>query len=262
MKIGIFDSGIGGLGIYQEITKIIPNISTIYIADTASCPYGEKSVSEIKALCQKNAQFLLQHKVEIVVVACNSASVSALIWLRNKFPNTPIVGVVPVIKKAALISKKIGILATRRTIESHYLRNLVNQFCPKSLGYKTLYQPCSELVDYIENFDKKQNLRLSQVLKVCTERLIKQQVDVIALGCTHFPFVKKEIQKIVGKNVIILDSNGAVAKQVKKIADSCNNANSQKSVHQFFTTGDVGKVTKVAQVLLKNKQIRFKSIKY
>ena len=259
MKIGIFDSGVGGLGIFDEIRKRIPKASIIYIADSINCPYGEKPTKRIQAICKKNTKFLLNLGADIIVVACNSASVSALNWLRTQFTKVPIIGVVPVIKTAAKMTKKIGVLATKRTINSKYFQGLIDEFAPQEEGYKIVYQSCGKLVDVVEQGDDKD---IFIVLTKCLKPFIKNKVDYIVLGCTHFPFAHDQIKKVLGRKVKILDSNAAVARQVKRVATGMRNSECriQNEKYQFYTSGDVEKVSKVSQKLLRDKSIKFKQI--
>ena len=278
--IGIFDSGVGGLGIFLEAKKLLPKENILYLADTKNCPYGEKSTEEIKRICKHNVDFLIKHGAKIIVVACNTASVSALEYLRLQFPNIPIIGVVPVVKTAAKITKnkKIGILATKRTVESSYLKNLVQEFCPKEKGFEINYQAANELVEEVENgyfchqpktgvFLAESQKRFSMALATNFSRhgspiidkvqrnldpLINAKVDVVALGCTHFPFLRNEIESILGKKVKVLDSNSAVARQIARVL--VNNKqlslNNKKPIYKFFTSGDVAKLQRQARDLI------------
>jgi len=239
-NIGIFDSGVGGLGIFSEIKKILPKENILYLADTANCPYGEKSVEKIKEICKKNTEFLINEGAKIIIVACNSASVSALNYLRSEYPNIPIIGVVPVVKTASEITKKkrIGILATKATINSEYLKGLIKEFCP---GIKVYYQPAGGLVDIVEGYYFKKQPEIDKKVAKNVKELTAKNIDVIALGCTHFPFLRKEIEKNAGPNIKILDSNGAVARQVKRVLKN-NKSLLDKNNPQyvFYTTGQKG----------------------
>jgi len=235
--IGIFDSGVGGLGIFSEIRKLLPKENILYFADTANCPYGEKSIAKIKEICWKNTEFLIDQGAKIIVVACNSASVSALNYLRSEFPDVPIIGVVPVVKTAAKITKnnRIGILATEATVDSDYLKGLVNEFCA---GKKIYYQKAGELVDLVENIYYKKQPEIEKKVRNSIRPLISNGVDVIALGCTHFPFLKKEIEKLTGPKITVLNSNGAVARQVKRVLYKNKDfIENETPKYVFYTTG-------------------------
>jgi glutamate racemase len=241
-NIGIFDSGVGGLGIFQEVKKLLPRENITYLADTANCPYGDKSTQTIKEMCQRNTQFLIDMGAKIVVVACNTASVSALNYLRSEFPSIPIVGVVPVVKTAAEITKnkRIGILATKRTLESDYLKGLVNEFCPRENKYQIYCYASGDLVNLVENIDRYNEGEIAKKVQNSVKPLVRNGVDVIALGCTHFPFLKDEIKKIAGEKVVVLDSNGAVARQVQRVLTKNKQLSEQtgESEYKFYTTFD------------------------
>ena len=129
-SIGVIDSGLGGLSIWRQIVKKLPKESTIYLADSKNCPYGSNSSEEIYQLSKKLVTFLVQKKVKLIVLACNTITVSCLDKLRKEFPKTPIIGTVPVIKTASEITKnnKIGVLSTARTARSKYQKKLIKTF--------------------------------------------------------------------------------------------------------------------------------------
>jgi len=228
--IGIFDSGIGGLTVLQEIISLLPSESTIYVADQAYFPYGEKTNKEIQKRTEKICQFLIKNKVKLIVVACNTATVAAIDFLRKKF-SLPFVGLEPAIKPAAKMTKTgiIGVLVTRRTAKSRRQRKLIEGFAQ---GKKVVTVDGSELTPLIE---AGQEVRL--VLEKLLLPLKKLRVDVLVLGSTHYPFLKKQIQAIMGPRVKIIDSGKAVAKQVKRVLKENNLLSSQgKGKRLFFTT--------------------------
>lgn len=257
--IGIFDSGVGGLSIFKEIKKLFPDESIIYVADSKFCPYGNLPPKEIKNRSSKITHFLLSKKVSIVIVACNTATVISLFYLRKKF-NLPIVGVVPVVKTAATLTKKkqIAILATKPTLESQYHKNLIRDFCQ---GIKVTGQDCSGLVFWVEK-GKTEGKKIDNLLKKYLKPLIeKEKIDAIALGCTHFPFLAPRIRKIVKNKVFILDSGPAVARQVKRVLSAENLLEKNKNPEYiFYTTGDKDKFEKVAGQLLKKNNIKARKI--
>lgn len=235
-QIGILDSGVGGLSIWQEIVKQLPHESTIYIADSKNCPYGTRSTEQIYRLAKQLAQFLLKRQVKLVVIACNTVAVTCLSKLRHDFPDIPIIGAVPVIKtaRAKTKTKKIAILSTSTTANSLYQKNLIDQFAKdaevKSIG-----------LDILVRFVEKGEIggeRLQVILKKTLSPLVRNGFDVIVLGCSHFPFLKNEIQKTVGKNVLLLDSGGAIARQVGRVLTRNKALSKVKAKHSFFTTGD------------------------
>lgn len=240
--IGVLDSGVGGLTVWKEIVKELPNESTIYIADSKNVPYGPKTAGEIHKLARKLVQFLLKNKVKLIVVACNTITVTSLSKLRKEFPQIPIVGTVPVVKTAAEKTKKrkIGILSTVRTAESRYQKDLIEKFA-KDL--EVLNIGTDKLVPLIEKGDHVKMIQI--ILQQELKPFVDAKVDVLALGCTHFPLIKNEIQKIIGSNVLILDSGAAITRQVRRVLTNNDILSNSVSNHKFFTTGDKSLFNKV-----------------
>ena len=254
--IGILDSGIGGLSIWRQIVKKLPNESTIYLADSKNCPYGSNSSEEIYQLSKKLVTFLVQKKVKLIVLACNTITVSCLDKLRKEFPKTPIIGTVPVIKTASEITKnnKIGVLSTARTARSKYQKKLIKTF---SGGARVLNIGTDKLVPIIENG----NFKATEAENVLLEELdpfIKSNIDTLVLGCSHFPFLKRQIQKILGKKVLILDSSAAIARQVERVLKNNNELSVYNSSgHILLTTGNLDKFNRLSKEILRK---RFKNI--
>ncbi len=233
-SIGIFDSGIGGLTVLQEIIALLPSESTIYVADQAHFPYGEKTSKEIQKRTEKICRFLMKKNVKLIVVACNTATVAAVDFLRKRFP-LPFVGLEPAIKPAAKMTKTniIGVLVTRRTAKSRRQRKLIESFAQ---GKKVVTVDGSELTPLIEA-DQEARLVIEKLLLP----LKKLGVDVLVLGSTHYPFLKKQIQAIMGPAVKVIDSGQAVAKQVKRVLEQNNLlSNQERGKRAFFTAGKAG----------------------
>ncbi len=209
--IGIFDSGIGGLSVVEEIKKILPNESIVYFADKDNFPYGEKTPKQIRKLSKRNVEWLLSKKVKLIVVACNTATVNAISFLRQEFPQISFVGMEPAIKPAAQMSKKgIIVLSSPKASKSKQLELLIKKY---TKGIKVFNIASLELVQAVE--EKWNDEKIKKVLEKILPQKVLDQVDVLVLGCTHFPLIKKLIQKFVGKNIKIIDSGKAVAKRVK-----------------------------------------------
>ena len=210
--IGIIDSGIGGEGIQKEIKKLLPKVKIIYLADTKNFPYGTKPVAVLHGILEKNIQLMLNRGAEIIVLACNSATVSSVKYLRKKF-DVPIIGVVPAIKPASEITKtkNIAIFATPITSKSRAQSDLIKKYCSDCIVYKIPFNDLAQLIE-----EHQTSMYTSRVYAVW-QKYKNKNIDVIVLGCTHYTLIRDEIQKIVGKNIKIIDSNKAVAKQVKII---------------------------------------------
>lgn len=236
LSIGIFDSGLGGLSIFKQITKILPNESTIYLADSLNSPYGEKSKEEIINLSIKNTELLLELGCKVIVVACNTATTNAISVLREKY-EVPFIGIEPATKPAALRTKsgKIGVLATKGTLKSELFLSTSNQFRD---GLEIIETEGEHIVRLIE---KGQLEETKPLLEKYLLPMIREGVDNIVLGCTHYPFLIPIIKQIISDKITIIDSGEAVAKQTKKVLEDENllNIDGNETSHIFYTNNDV-----------------------
>ena len=212
--IGIFDSGVGGTSIWKEIHTLLPNENTIYLADSKYAPYGQKSKEEILKLSIKNTEFLLNKNCKIIVVACNTATTNAIAYLRTNYA-VPFIGIEPAIKPAALQSKTktIGILATKGTLSSELFHNTSELF---TKDIKVIEQVGTGLVELIEN-GKKDSDEMSELLKRYCLPMVKENIDYLVLGCTHYPYLIPKLKEILPSTVKIIDSGAAVAKQTQQV---------------------------------------------
>ncbi len=212
--IGFFDSGVGGISIWEKVTTLLPNENTLYLADSKNAPYGQKSKDEIIQFSTKNTEFLLNHNVKIIVVACNTATTNAIQFLRSKY-DVPFIGIEPAIKTAGLMTKtqRIGILATQGTLTSELFEQTSRKINPT---VEIIEQVGDGLVDLIEN-GALHSPKTIQLLQKYLSPMIHQNIDSLVLGCTHYPFLIPEIKKIIGDTIKIIDSGSAVARQTKNI---------------------------------------------
>jgi glutamate racemase len=231
--IGLFDSGIGGTSIWKEIHQLLPQENTIYLADSKNAPYGIKTREEIIQLSCKNTELLLNHNCKTIVVACNTATTNAIKELRQKY-DVPFIGIEPAIKPAALHSKtqKIGILATKGTLTSE----LFYQSVEKYKDIQILEQIGHGLVELIENGEIN-STKMTQLLQTYLQPMIDANIDYLVLGCSHYPYLIPQIQKIIPSHIQIIDSGEAVAKQTKNILQEKTGFRTDEipSDHQFFT---------------------------
>ena len=245
--IGLFDSGIGGTSIWREIHLLLPNEDTIYLADSKNAPYGQKSREEIIALSIKNTEFLLNQNAKIIVVACNTATTNAIKELREKY-DVPFIGIEPAIKPAALNSQKhvIGILATQGTLNSE----LFHQTAEKFQETKIIEQIGHGLVPLIENGEIN-SPEMNKLLHLYLEPMIAANIDYLVLGCSHYPYLIPQIKKILPKEIKIIDSGEAVARQTKNILSENNGLNNQNNIGKviFYSNSD----PKVLREILNNK---------
>ncbi|MFH1074548.1 MAG: glutamate racemase [Candidatus Firestonebacteria bacterium] len=211
--IGVFDSGVGGITVLKEIRKYLPDENIIYFGDTKHLPYGSKSRAAVTRLSTENVQFLLKKNVKFVVVACNTASALSLNLLK-KFYSVPMIGVVDPGAKAAAeatVNNRIGVIGTRATIESFaYVKALLK----KNKNLKVTGKACPLFVSLVEEgwFDSKvTELTAREYLK----EFGKADIDTLVLGCTHYPFLKPILTKVL-KGVKLIDSAAETAKSVKE----------------------------------------------
>ena len=228
--IGLFDSGVGGTSIWKEVHALLPNESTIYLADSKNAPYGQKTQEEIIELSKKNTAFLLENNCKLIIVACNTATTNAIKVLRATY-DIPFIGIEPAIKPAALHSKtqKIGILATQGTLNSELFHQTVALYS----DVKVVEQIGFDLVTLIENGEM-HSKRMTQLLNDYLLPMVAQDIDYLVLGCTHYPYLIPQIKKIIPKHIKIIDSGEAVAKQTKHILEINNLFNTTKDAKQTF----------------------------
>jgi len=212
--IGFFDSGIGGLTVWREVTTLLPRESTVYIADNAHCPYGHKTHEELVALSKQCVETLLNENCKLIVVACNTATAAAIDTLRKTY-SIPFVGMEPAVKPAALNSKTgvIGVLATEGTFNGRLFKETSARFADTAT-----MEICvgNGLVELVES-GKADTEETYHVLEKLLKPMLDKGIDHLVLGCTHFPFLRPHIQKIVGPHVTIIDPAPAVARQVERL---------------------------------------------
>lgn len=234
--IGIFDSGVGGLSVLKAVHAMLPNEHLIYVADAAYAPYGDKAPHEILARSQFIVDYLVKRKVKAIVIACNTASAIAARELRQAV-DVPIIAIEPAIKPAIAASsnKVIGVLATKNTIASAAFSRLCEQYAN---GAKLIVQSCPGLVEQIEvgGFSSTATMAL---LREYLAPIMAAKADTLVLGCTHYPFLIKQIQEIIGTDVEIIEPSHAVARE---LANRLNSASalphrSASSKIQFLSTG-------------------------
>ncbi|NLY89732.1 MAG: glutamate racemase [Firmicutes bacterium] len=235
--IGIFDSGVGGLSVAKEIRALLPGEDLFYFADSRYCQYGEKTPDFIRERAFAITGFLLARGCKMIVVACNTASEAALGALRDAFPAVPFVGVEPAVKQAAAYTKKqrVGVLATALTLAGNRFSALVEKFAG---GLTVVTQPSPGLVEAVEA-GKLETEETEALLKTYLQPLLEHDVDVIVLGCTHYPFLRPLVEKIVGPEVKILDTGKPVARQVMRVLERRGLLSSRQEggEESFFTSG-------------------------
>ena len=264
--VGFFDSGLGGLCILDAFKALCPHESTIYIADSKNCPYGNKPAAEIVKLAESNTRRLLRRGCKMVVVACNTATAAAIDFLRERHPEVPFIGIEPAVKPAALRSKTgvVGVLATAGTFGGRLYNETKAKFAKDVTVIATV---ADEFVEIVESLrvnigsgsvgvgsnsvglgsvgstleDPKLTLndpKIVAVVRARIEPLLKAGCDKIVLGCTHFPHLKPLIEKICDGRAEVIDPSDAVARQARRVLSARGLAASAsaKPSHIFIRT--------------------------
>ncbi len=252
-SIGVFDSGVGGLTILSALREELPHEHYIYIGDTAHCPYGVRSDAEITALTTNACRFLIEQGVKLIVIACNTASQAALSALRTTFA-LPFVGVVPAVKPAAQATKRgrIGVAATNQAVKAAYLRHLIDNFAN---GIQVYAVGCPELVTLVERGEL-DGPEVEETLCHALFPLLSQDIDVIVLGCTHFPAMRPAIERVAGSHVRIIDSGKAIARRTHAVLEAEQTLRSvgpdrtHEGDVQIWCSGDPVAFSKVAGKIL------------
>lgn len=211
--IGVFDSGVGGLSVLQEVRCELPFENLLYVADSAYAPYGDKAPDFIEARSLAIVEFLVNQQAKAIVVACNTATGAAVTLLRSRF-SLPIIAMEPAVKPAVANTKSgvIGVLATSRTLASNNFTNLFNRF---GADVEIIGQACPGLVEQVEAGDLFGDLT-RELLEQYLAKLLARGADIIVLGCTHYPFLKALIQDITGPTVTVIDSSVAIARELRR----------------------------------------------
>ncbi|MFZ4552576.1 MAG: glutamate racemase [Aquabacterium sp.] len=240
-RIGVFDSGLGGLSVLQALRARLPHAEMLYVADSGHAPYGEKDVAHITARSLHISRFLLGQGADAIVVACNTATAAAVHALRAQWPHVPIIGVEPGVKPAVKQSpgKCIGVLATPGTLASEKFRQLVARHVHEA---RITLQACPGLAKEIET-GVLDSPRLRELVTVFSAPLKEAGVDTVVLGCTHYPFVRALFSHAFGEHVSIIDTAEAVARQVaRQLNGTPSNDNSLSPPHKgetrLWSSGD------------------------
>lgn len=209
-KIGVFDSGIGGVTVLREMIKVLPEENYSYYSDSKNNPYGDKTTEEVQILCDKIVQNFIKKDCKAIVIACNTASSKAVEFLRRKYPEMIFVAIEPAYKMIHdyAYDKETLVMATKGTIQSERFNVLLKKYD----NHKTFLLPCVGLADTIEQGNK-------QEMKECLQELLKDykgKVENVVLGCTHYPLVQEEIQEILGP-VQFFNGAFSLAKRLKNV---------------------------------------------
>jgi len=209
--IGVFDSGVGGLSVLRALRAALPGARLTYVADSAHAPYGDRDVAHVQRRSHLITQHLAAFGAQLIVVACNTATALAIESLRREWPALPIVGVEPGVKPAVALStvRRVGVLATPATVASERFQRLV---AAHSAQCEVIAVPCPGLAARIERRHLDDPALAATIDGLCSE-LRERKVDVVALGCTHYPFVRMQIEAALPPGLAIVDTAEAVARQ-------------------------------------------------
>lgn len=216
--IGVYDSGFGGLSVWRELYRALPEESIVYLGDGKNCPYGSLPAEQIRALATDSVRELLQRGCKMIVVACNTATAAAIEYLRATFADVPIVGLEPAVKPACKNTRTgvVGVIATERSLKSEKFLATLAKYGQGVNVIKSVGKGFVETVEANEEYSP----QTEQVVRAVVEPIINKGADVLVLGCTHYPFLRDVIAKVIGdRNVEIIDSGEAVEKRVESLLD-------------------------------------------
>lgn len=214
MKLGVFDSGIGGKAIAEALSYSFPDATIITVNDTKNVPYGDKTPNEVITFTDNAIQPLLEQQCDIIILACNTATAIAIDILRNRYPTQKFIGIEPMIKTAAATtkSKTIAVCATPATLASGRYKTLIK----KHAGHLTILEPdCSNWAYMIEN-NQVNRQQITAVINTACE----EGADVIVLGCTHYHWIKTMIAEIAGNRAVVLEPSEAIGRRVATLIAS------------------------------------------
>lgn len=226
MPIAVFDSGVGGISVLRALLEEMPNENYWYYGDSANAPYGTKSLEKVRELTVSHVDRFIDEGAKAVVVACNTATSAAVRYLRQKYPQVPIIGIEPALKPAALSKRypNVIVMATPMTIREEKFHNLMARFMDMA---HIIPLPCPGLMEYIEHGDIR-GAELEQFLERLFEPFEKQKLDAVVLGCTHYPFVGRELKKVLGENVRLFEGGPGTARETKRRLNEAGLLSSQR----------------------------------
>jgi glutamate racemase len=240
LRIGIFDSGLGGLSVLKEIHQRMPAASLVYVADSAWVPYGLRGDDFIRQRARSLTRFLVEHGADVIVVACNTATAAAVGMLR-KTEEVPIVGMEPAVKPATAATRKgiVGVLATVGTLQSARFAALLDQF---GGDIEVLTRACPGLVEQVEAADL-DGPRTRMLVRQYVQPLIEGGADTLVLGCTHYAFLRPLVESVAGPEVTVIDTGQAVAARVEQVSANLGPGFRRASGVAFWTSGDAAEVS-------------------
>lgn len=237
--IGVYDSGFGGLSVWRALYGALRNESLVYLGDGKNCPYGDRSREEIAQFADEAVRRLLDEEAKLIVVACNTATAMAINELRERYPDTPFVGLEPAVKPACLSTRtgKVGVLATARSLEGDHFKRTAAKYADRAEIFASVGEGFVEIVER----SAEQEPLTREVVSRAVEPLLEKGVDKLVLGCTHYPFLLPVIREVVGdRDVEIIDSGEAVERRVEQLLDEygVRAAADHRPEYRFLTFAD------------------------
>lgn len=249
--IGFFDSGVGGLSVLKDAITILPNEDFIYYGDSKNAPYGTRKLDDVRKLTFNAVDFLLKKNVKAVVVACNTATSAAIDLLRDTYKDISIIGIEPALKPAVHVNKKgnVIIMATPMTLREKKFKELMNKY---KENRKIISLPCAGLVEFIESGvlegDKLENYLRNKFMPYLDE-----DIAAIVLGCTHYPFIKNTLSKIVGSDIPLVDGGLGTSHELKRQLNEkmLLKSSNKKGNVQIFNSSNDNKIVDFCYNLIK-----------
>lgn len=212
LPIGVFDSGVGGISVLRELVALMPNENYIFFGDSANAPYGTKSLGQVVELVRNDAKHLYGQGVKALVVACNTATSAGIQMLRDQYTDIPVIGIEPALKPAVLSGEHptVLVMATPMTLREEKFHRLMQRFETEA---EIVPLPCPGLMEFVERGELE-----SEALEQYLQNLFApyEKVDAVVLGCTHYPFVRGMIQKVLGEGAVLFDGGAGTARETRR----------------------------------------------
>ena len=244
--IAVFDSGVGGLSVLRELVKRMPRENYLYFGDSANAPYGNRTTEQVKELTMQAAQELAGRGIKALVVACNTATAAAIGDLRKAYPELIVVGIEPALKLAAdrFPGGRVGIMATQVTLREEKLAHQMERF-PQTRVERIPAPGLVELIEQGQTDTPEVEVLLQSVLAPYVGKL-----DALVLGCTHYPFVKDTIARIMGPETVLLDGGEGTAKQTQRCLEAADLLNDGPGSVQIENSRRDSKILELSMALL------------
>ena len=247
--IAVFDSGVGGVSVLRELVRLMPNENYLYFGDSANAPYGTRPTEQVRQLTLRAAEYLMEQGIKALVVACNTATSAAIQILRQQYPDTIVVGIEPALKVAAdrFPNGHIGVMATQVTLREEKFSHQLERFP----GVCVELIPAPGLVELVESGQGD-----SDACGAFLESLLgryRGQLDALVLGCTHYPFAKNQIRRVLGDKTQLLDGGEGTARQTRRLLEAAGLLNTGTGSVRFVNSSDDPMIIARCEALLRKE---------